>query len=99
MPRADKAAFIQNMLSELQQQQNGSAPVHHASDSKEWWREVAQGLGVEVNRERARAEAAEQQRDEALAGLRVADCLVATRDSQLAALCGCRHDDDCEYGQ
>lgn len=59
MPRADKATFIREMLSELQLKQNGSAPSAPAPDSKEWWRAVAQGLGVEVTTERTRAESAE----------------------------------------
>jgi hypothetical protein len=47
MPRADKAAFIQGMLSEhqLRQQREATKPV---PDSMEWWRDVAQGLGVEL---------------------------------------------------
>ncbi len=52
MPRADKAAFIQGMLSEhqLRQQREATKPV---PDSKEWWRDVAQGLGVELTALRA----------------------------------------------
>lgn len=47
MPRADKAAFIQGMLSEHQPSQQREA-TKPAPDSKEWWRDVAQGLGVEL---------------------------------------------------
>ena len=53
MPRADKAMFIQNMLSELEHQQNGSAPSTPEPDSKEWWREVAQELGVKAQQAEA----------------------------------------------
>lgn len=75
MPRADKAAFIQNMLSELELKQNGTAPTKPEPDSKEWWREVAQGLGVEcaaLQRENAalRIEL-ERMRDDTLPALRV----------------------------
>jgi hypothetical protein len=53
MPRPDKATFIQNMLSELEHQQNGSAPSTPEPDSKEWWREVAQELGVKAQQAEA----------------------------------------------
>ena len=42
MPRPDKATFIQEMLSELSLQ---SKPI---PDSTEWWKDVAQGLGVKL---------------------------------------------------
>lgn len=49
MPALDKAIYIQNMLQELERGQNGAAPVKAQPDSKEWWREVAQELGVRAN--------------------------------------------------
>lgn len=62
MPRADKATFIQEMLSEheLRQQREQRKPE---PDSKDWWREVAQGLAVKAYDAEARATTAEQARD------------------------------------
>ena len=62
MPRADKAAFIQGMLSEHQLRQEREA-LKPEPDSKEWWREVAQGLGVKCQAAEALATQAEAERE------------------------------------
>lgn len=61
MPALDKAIYIQDMLQELERAKNGAAPVKMQTDSKEWWREVAQELGVRANSlERTNARLREQ---------------------------------------
>lgn len=57
MPRVDKDTFIQEMLAAHACQASKPEP-----DSKDWWREVAQGLGVKCGDAERRAEQAEKER-------------------------------------
>lgn len=80
MPRPDKDMLIQEMLT-AHEASVASAPVK--PDSVEWWRQVAQGLGVECHT--LKAKLAEQ--DRALARLR--DALRAVQSPARGYPCWC----------